>query len=66
LLEGANINFTDNWLVFLRHPTSCNNVIKALYSLCMASVDICAFVSKNPSHMEAIYNIMAGKASIFS
>ncbi len=64
LLENSNSTFTENWLVFLRHPTSCNNVLKALYSFCVANVDMCMLISKNPCHMNALYDILAGKVNI--
>ena len=65
LLEASNQTFTENWLIFLRHPTSCINVLKALYSMCMSNPAMCLFVSKRASHMSALYDILAEKVSSF-
>ena len=59
LLDASNLTFTENWLVFLRHPTSCINVIKALYGLCMASPQMCLYLAKSEAHMNAIYDILS-------
>lgn len=61
LLEPVNLKFTENWLVFLRHPTSCINVLKGLYSMCMVNANICLFVSKRTILMEALLDILAEK-----
>ena len=61
LLEPFNLTFTENWLVFLRHPTSCINVLKALYSLCMANPSMCLYISKKNVLMTAIYDILSDK-----
>lgn len=65
LLDNSNVTFTNNWLVFLRHPTSCANVMKALYSICAVSVDMCMFLSKHVAHLEAIYDIISEKVNFF-
>lgn len=63
LLEPANLKFTENWLVFLRHPTSSINVLKALYSICMASPQFCVYISKKETHMNALYEILSEKVT---
>jgi hypothetical protein len=65
LLDHANMRFTENWLIFLKHSTSCINVLKAVYSLCLASQPICLYLAKNQIAMNAIYDILSDKASIF-
>lgn len=64
LLETSNLTFTENWLVFLRHPTSCINVVKALYSTCMSSSQICLYLSKSSFHMNALYDILSEKIEL--
>jgi fused len=64
LLEISNLTFTENWLVFLRHPTSCINVLKALYSTCMSSSNMCLFLSKSNTHMNALYDILSEKIDL--
>lgn len=64
LLEPSNLTFTENWLVFLRHPTSCINVLKALYSTCMSSSSMCLFLSKSITHMTALYDILSDKIEL--
>lgn len=64
LLGPSNMTFSENWLVFLRHPSSCINVIKALYSLCMSSPHICLFIAKRADHMNAIYDIIGEKIEL--
>jgi len=61
LLDNANIRFTENWLIFLKHPTSCINVLKAVYSLSMASQPMCLYIAKNQIAMNAIYDILSDK-----
>lgn len=61
LLEASNITFTENWLIFLRHPTSSINVLKALYSLCMSNSSMCLYIAKSESHMSAICDILSEK-----
>ena len=51
LIEPYNLGFTENWLLFLKHPNSCINVLKAVYSLCTASPQMCLFISKKSSIM---------------
>lgn len=65
LLESNNLNFTENWLVFLRHPTSSINVLKSLYSLCMANPNICLYLSKNVAHLNTLCDIITDKVSHF-
>ena len=59
LLEQCNLTFAENWLKFLKHPTSCINVLKALYHLCMSSVKICLFVSKNKATVNTLIDILS-------
>lgn len=61
LLESNNLTFTENWLIFLRHPTSSVNVLKALYSLCMASPSMCLYLAKSEIHMNALCDILSEK-----
>ena len=64
LLETTNLTFTENWLVFLRHPTSCINVLKALYSTCMSSSNMCLYLSKSNIHMNGLYDILSEKIEL--
>jgi fused-like protein len=64
LIIPTNMNFTENWLIFLRHPSSCINVIKALYSLCITSPNFCLFIAKRADHMNAIYDIIGEKIEL--
>ena len=61
LLELNNLTFTENWLIFLRHPTSSVNVLKALYSLCMANPSMCLYLAKSEMHMSALCDILSEK-----
>lgn len=63
ILQPANASFTHNWLVLLRHPLSSINVLKALYSLCMASPAMCAFVAKSENHFGALCEIFCEKVN---
>ena len=65
LLDHANMRFTENWLTFLKHTTSCINVLKAVYSLCLASQPFCLNLAKNQIAMNAIYDILSDKVNIF-
>lgn len=64
LIEPYNLSFTENWLVFLRHPSSCINVLKALYSLCTASPQMCLFASKRSSLMNSLFDILSEKIEL--
>lgn len=64
LLEPSNLTFTKNWLVFLRHPTSCINVLKALYSLCMSNQNMCLYIAKQNAQISAIYDILSEKIEL--
>lgn len=64
LLDTANLGFTENWLTFLKHPTSSINVLKALYSLCMANSNMCAYIAKNQTHLNALCEIFSEKVKI--
>jgi hypothetical protein len=64
LLEVTNLTFTENWLIFLRHPTSSVNVLKALYSLCMSNSSVCLYLAKNENHMNALYDILSEKIEL--
>lgn len=64
LLHPSNLTFTNNWLIFLRHHMSCSNVIKALYSICMNSPDMCMFIAKSNTHLSSLYDIIAGKVRV--
>jgi hypothetical protein len=64
LLDHSNTRFTENWLIFLKHSTSCINVLKAVYSLCMASQPLCLYLAKNQIAMNAIYAILSDKVNI--
>ncbi len=61
LLEPAHSSFTEAWLAYLRHPTSSVNVLKSLYSLCMASPHMCLYVSRNLSHLSSLCDIVTDK-----
>ena len=61
IIDPSNIVFIENWLLFLRHPTSCINVLKALYCLCLANPNICLYLSRNPHHMNSLYDIIFEK-----
>lgn len=61
LLEALNSAFTENWLLFLRHPNSSINVLKALYSMCMANPNICMYLAKNDLHINALCDILSEK-----
>jgi hypothetical protein len=63
LIEPENIKFTENWLLFLRHPTSSINVLKSLYSFCMADLNMCIYLSKNLMHMNTICDIITEKVN---
>lgn len=63
ILQPANMSFTHNWLVFLRHPTSSINVLKALYSLCLVSPNVCAFVAKSENHFNSLCEIFSQKVT---
>lgn len=65
ILSPVNMGFTHNWLVFLRHPTSSINVLKALYSLCLVSPSVCAFVAKSENHFNALCEVFSEKVWIF-
>jgi hypothetical protein len=60
LLPG-NHEFAENWLSFLRHPTSSINVLKSLYSMCMASSNMCLYLSKNVEHLSTLSDIVTDK-----
>lgn len=64
LLHPSNLNFTHNWLVFLRHPSSSINVLKALYSLCLVSPNMCSFVAKSETHFNALAEIFTEKVRL--
>lgn len=65
LLQPVNMGFTHNWLVFLRHPTSSINVLKALYSFCQSSSSMCAFIAKSESHFNALCEIFGEKVNSY-
>lgn len=61
LMDLLNSNFTEKWLSFLRHPGSCINVLKAIYSLCIASPKMCIFITKNSSAMNSLFDVLSEK-----
>ncbi len=61
LLEPAQSSFTEAWLGYLRHPTSSVNVLKSLYSLCMASPFMCLHISRNLTHLTSLFDIITDK-----
>jgi hypothetical protein len=65
LLDPSNRQFIESWLSFLKHPTSCINVLKAVYSLCLASPSVCLYLAKSSVQMNAIYEILAEKVILF-
>lgn len=60
-LQPGNHAFIENWLQFLRHPTSSINVLKSLYSMCMASSTMCLYMSKNVEHLSTLCDIVTDK-----
>lgn len=61
LLQPHHSSFTVDWLTFLRHPTSAVNVLKSLYSMCMASGDMCLHVSRDLAHLSALCDLATDK-----
>jgi hypothetical protein len=62
LLDAKNMKFTETWLSFgMRHPTSCINVLKALYALCLSSSEMCLLLSKRSDELSALYDILSDK-----
>jgi hypothetical protein len=65
LLEKTNLKFTEKWLLLLRHPTSCINVVKALYSLCISSTEMCKFIANRSAEIDKLLDILQEKVCIF-
>jgi hypothetical protein len=63
LLENTYSTFTEKWFLYLRHPTSCINSIKTVYSLCMASARMCEFIASQSGLMELLLDILSGKVA---
>lgn len=61
LMDMLNTSFTEKWLSFLKHPGSCINVLKAVYSLCMASPKMCVFLTKNNTVMNYLFDVLSEK-----
>lgn len=61
LLEPGNAAFIDNWLALLRHPTSCINVLKAMYPMCMSSPAMCAFIARREQDMTNLFDLLSEK-----
>ncbi|RNA34061.1 Serine threonine- kinase 36 [Brachionus plicatilis] len=61
IMDLLNSSFAEKWLGFLRHPGSCINVLKAVYSLCMASPKMCIFISKNSTAINSLFDILSEK-----
>ena len=66
LVEPVNVEFIENWLVFLQHPTSSINALKSLYSFCMSSPGVCIYLAKNVNHLNTLCDILSDKVSFFS
>jgi hypothetical protein len=64
LVNIVNKKFTDNWLLFIKHPSSSINVIKALYSMCLVDQNMCLFISKN-SHLKSLFEILSDKVNLY-
>ncbi|KAK3576136.1 hypothetical protein CHS0354_043102 [Potamilus streckersoni] len=55
---------TDEFLLLIRHPAHCNNVLKVLYSCCQVSTTFCAYISNQAKHMESLLGILMGQVEI--
>jgi hypothetical protein len=57
----ANVSFMRLWLAYLAHPSSCINVLKALYSMCMCSREVCLCIAANKEAVNALCDILSEK-----
>jgi hypothetical protein len=59
----ANQSFMPFWLSYLRHPSSCINVLKAMYSMCMCSREVCSYIASSKDTIIGLCDILSEKVS---
>ncbi|KAK6192112.1 hypothetical protein SNE40_003650 [Patella caerulea] len=64
LASGEIKDTANNFLMLLRHPPNCNNVLKIIYSCCQVSGKLCTYISSTPQHMESLIGILMGQVEV--
>ncbi|ESO97940.1 hypothetical protein LOTGIDRAFT_153051 [Lottia gigantea] len=54
----------NNFIILLRHPPNCNNILKIIYACCQVSKNLCLFISNTPQHMESLLGILMGQVEV--
>ncbi|XP_059141268.1 serine/threonine-protein kinase 36-like [Physella acuta] len=67
LAEKISKNSNDighEFLLLMRHPLHCSNVLRVVYSCCQASAEFCHFLDKNSEHVDSLIGIIMGKVEM--
>ncbi|KAH9525670.1 Serine/threonine-protein kinase 36 [Bulinus truncatus] len=54
-------NIGHEFLLLLRHPLHCCDILKIVYSCVQASPELCQLMDKHPEHVESLLSIIIGK-----
>ncbi|KAL4223174.1 Serine/threonine-protein kinase 36 [Mactra antiquata] len=55
---------TDDFLILLRHPPQCSNMLKVIYACCQVSTTFCSYISNQQQHMESLLGVLMGKVEL--
>ncbi|XP_052245877.1 serine/threonine-protein kinase 36-like isoform X2 [Dreissena polymorpha] len=55
---------TDDFLIILRHPPQCSNMLKVVYACCQVSTTFCSYISNQQQHMESLLGVLMGKVEL--
>ncbi|KAF6036508.1 STK36 [Bugula neritina] len=53
-----------DYLLFLRHPTTCVNVLKALYMTTQNSLSFCEYFGNEEDHIQSLFTILTGAVEV--
>ncbi|XP_067934928.1 serine/threonine-protein kinase 36-like [Watersipora subatra] len=57
-------SLAEDYLLFLRHPTTCVNILKALYNTAQNCVPFCEFFGKEETHVQSLFTILTGAVEV--
>ncbi|XP_052801977.1 serine/threonine-protein kinase 36-like isoform X1 [Mya arenaria] len=64
MASKGNEKLTDDFLLLLRHPPQCSNMLKVVYACCQVSTTFCSYISNQQQHMESLLGVLMGKVEL--
>ncbi|XP_053375553.1 serine/threonine-protein kinase 36-like isoform X2 [Mercenaria mercenaria] len=64
MASKGNEKLTDDFLILIRHPPQCTNMLKVIYACCQVSTTFCSYISNQQQHMESLLGVLMGKVEL--